>query len=62
MSENRVMCPTCGYDVELDETGIGLCERDGQFVKKVDDGDGVIASSTDVIKSAESQYNARNKK
>jgi len=59
MSKSTVVCPTCGYEVEIDETGIGLCKRDNQFVKKVDEGEGVIASSTDVIKSAEKQYNAK---
>lgn len=50
-----VICPRCLYEVEIDETGTGLCERDQIFVKPANDGtnDGVFASDYDVVEATE---------
>ena len=54
----KVICPTCGYEVEIDADGTGLCERDNIWVKPANDGtnDGVIASNWDVAEAVEEQY------
>jgi len=53
---DTTICPTCGHEVTIDKYGIGLCERDRQYVKAVDDRGGVIATSTDVLKAHEKEY------
>lgn len=51
----KVICPRCGYEIEIDATGIGLCERDQIWVKPANDGtnDGVFASNYDVVEDTE---------
>lgn len=52
---DTVTCPRCGYEVKIDETGVGLCERDQIWVKPASYGanSGVFASNYDVVEAQE---------